>query len=401
MDNNGQDRAMFSLLATAAARFRDLPIDDALSDFHHPSELDEKLLYRQASYHKVIQDVYSQLDTPLCSLLSEKLRKAIAQRNLLEQSAKLMLAGYWQRVSRLLSDNGIQAMVMKGPASSLQFYGNASVRGFTDLDILVDAPDLAVVIPIIEQSGYHNKDDSFAHAPKWFIQKTHHLVFTRPDSPFRIEVHNEMFDGTRDPDYVTGKLFERKVMLQWNDTALPTLCASDHALFVISHGTHHGWILLHWLVDVAAILRVKDPNFHEELSRKLHSSKLDRQFALACTLCQSVFPVRIPFEYEQLLSSCRTPSAYHLAYSKKHLMSGIQSKQTWMTIFLFTYRYQMPLACSFREKIDLAFKLWKVAPTDAQALKLPGWLMPIHLLLRPFFVMKRRLSRRIAARKHT
>lgn len=394
-----QNQKMFSLLATATARFRNLPIDSVISEPHHAGELDEKYLYLQASYHKVIQDVQSQLGTPLFSSLSDTVRKAIAQRNLLEQSAKLMLADHWQRVSRSLSDNGIQSLVMKGPASSLQFYGDASVRGYTDLDILVHAIDLAAVIPIIEQSGYHLKGDAFTQAPKRYIQKTHHLVCTRPDSPFRIEIHNELFDGNEDPNYATKALFERKTVLQWNDTALPTLRATDHALFVISHGTHHGWRLLHWLVDVAAILRMEDPDFHQELSEELYTSKLNRQFILACTLCQGVFSVPMPSEYEHLLSSCRKPSSYHISYSKKHLMNGISFKDTWMSIIAFTYRYQMPLARSFREKLGLALKLWKVAPTDAQALRLPEWLMLIHIILRPFFVIKRRVSRYIAARR--
>lgn len=387
------------MLATAAARSRGLPIDDAVSEFSHSSKLDEKLFYKQASYHKVLQDVYSQLGTSLFSSLSEAVRKAITQRNLLEQSAKLTLSAYWQQVFKVLSDNGIQALVMKGPASSLQFYGDASVRGYTDLDILVDAADLSSVIPIIEQSGYHLKGDALTHAPKRYIQKSHHLVFLRDDSPFRIEVHNELFEGNRSPDYSTEALFARKVMLQWNDTAMPTLRAADHALLVICHGTHHGWRLLHWLIDVAAILRVQDSNFHQELSNRLQTSKLNRQFTLACTLCQRVFPVPISHEYEQLPSSCRKPSLYHIAYSNKHLINGISFKDTWMTIVAFTYRYQIPLARSYREKLRLAVQLWKVAPTDTLALKLPEYLMPIHIVLRPFFVIKRRISRYIAARQ--
>lgn len=391
--------ALFSALATSVGRCRNLPV--ALDPLFWPAAgthrmFDDDLVFLQVLRHKLVQDVHSQLENPPWNWLSDTLRRRIGQRYLLEQSAKQRLARQWTEVHEQLIHVGIQAMVVKGPASSIQLYGNATARGFTDLDILVDTDDLSEITPILEKCGYQLKGGSFATTNRRFVQKAHHLVFHRDDTPFRLEIHDQLFGQKLDSNHTTKKLFGRMTVLSWSDVGLPTLSMADQAMFMIDHGTRHGWILLHWLADVAAVLSIQNPELHDELADKLIASKRSRQFSLAYALCKTVFPIALPHQYEPILTSCHARHVYQLSYSRDQLALGIHAKQSGTSIMAFTYLYQLPMARSTNEKLDIALRLWKIAPLDMQALPVPDWLVPIHVLLRPIFVLRRRLARKIA-----
>jgi len=234
---------------------------------------------------------------------------------------------------------------------------------------------------------------------KNLIQRTHHLVFVSAVSPFRLEVHNGLFEYSVDEGMESAALFDRHETLLWDAVALPTLSLVDHALFILDHGTHHGWIVLHWLVDVAALLDRDDPDFHRALATKLVETGRAKQFALAWRLCRSLFPVELPQVYEPIIAGCRAKLRYQMAYSQRQLASEGGSASSFGSIMRFTYRYRLPLARSNREQLSIATQLWKIAPQDLADLPLPTWLLPLLLLLRPFLVIRRRIGRAVAARR--
>jgi hypothetical protein len=401
--------ASFVRLTSLVATSRNLPFDmDKQVWGSSPSQepLDGALIFNLALHHKVIRDVYRNLDIIDDVHFSVQVRAALQRAYLLEQSAKQMLSRQWRLLSPILSGHGVRCMVVKGPASSLQLYGDANARGFTDLDILVDAPDLSMVVPLVEQAGYRLKTAEVQPLPpatwsKNLIQRTHHLVFVSAVSPFRLEVHNELFEYSVDEGMESSALFDRHETLLWDTVALPTLSLVDHALFILDHGTHHGWIVLHWLVDVAALLDRDDPDFHRALATKLVETGRVKQFALAWRLCRSLFPVELPQAYEAIIAGCRAKLRYQMAFSQRQLASEGGSASSFGSIMRFTYCYRLPLARSSRERSSIATQLWKIAPQDLADLPLPAWLLPLHLLLRPFLVIRRRISRAVAARRAT
>jgi len=393
----------FCTIASAMGASRDIPVAMDHSFWNIPEKdevLDGEVLYRFALYHKAIEDLHSQLDSPLLAQLPEAIREKINHRHLLEHAAKQMLAHHWKLLHAQLEHNDIPSMVVKGPASSIQLYHNATIRGFTDLDILVDIPSLISIVPIFEQVGYHLKSGVSRDDHATLFQKSHHLVFIRNDSPFRIEVHNVLFDEVVDPEYATKDLFTRSTIVYWNEIELPTLSPTDQAIFILAHGTHHGWKSLHWLVDIAAILTKQNPIFHDELSRKMLSAGRGKQLALAYKLCRTIFPIPLPPPYEPLVTSIKSNCSYQMECAKIQLCKGAAAKESLGSIINFTYRHQLPMARTGTEKLEVALKLFKIAPQDAKTLVLPDWLLPLHILLRPFFVMKRRIAQSVLRRRN-
>lgn len=54
----------------------------------------------------------------------------------------------------LLSKNGIESIVLKGPVFAIQIYRDITLRQFSDLDILIHQTDFSKVYEILLQSGY-------------------------------------------------------------------------------------------------------------------------------------------------------------------------------------------------------------------------------------------------------
>jgi hypothetical protein len=153
-------------------------------------------------------------------------------------------------------------------------------------------------------------------------------------------------------------------------------------------------------VDIAAILTKQNPIFHDELSRKMLSAGRGKQLALAYKLCRTIFPIPLPPPYEPLVTSIKSNCSYQMECAKIQLCKGGAAKESLGSIINFTYRHQLPMARTGTEKLEVALKLFKIAPQDAETLVLPDWLLPLHILLRPFFVMKRRIAQSVLRRRN-
>jgi hypothetical protein len=389
----------FFLVASLAAEARDLPFlpDTSLwGEIPKDRQLGEAEFFRQVRQHKLFRSVYmaskeSQLP------LSESIIRKLKRQSLLEGSIKLGLFQHLGKIQEAFSDYDLEVLVIKGPASSVQLYGDALVRGYLDLDILVDVDSLALVVPIMEKAGYYQKaDQNLSTIPSKLVQKIHHAVFFREDSPYRIEVHTSIFDNlSKEPQsrYTTAALLERSVVVSNGETHFKTLDPVDHALFIIEHGTKHGWVLLHWLMDAAKILQIEDPLFHREVASQAEILGDGKKIAYMVKLVTSMFPVPVPSPYAVLVNQYKGHFTTQISYSCKQLSLQFNQRSSLKSILSFTYGFRLPLATGLKEKGEICFQLFKIPLQDTKALPLPRFLFPLHLVLRPFFILRRRFAR--------
>jgi len=400
----------FLLIATLAANSRKLPAkasgqwEYALGSASPP--IDEKAFVALTMMHKLERSVSRGLQQD-SSIISSETTKKLKAKALKEGSLKQSLLQDWMKIHQALESHQIPSLVIKGPASSVQLYGDVLERGYTDLDILVDTPSLVNVIPGMQEAGYTLKlgQESVLAPPDTgkiasrLLQKSHHLVFIREDSPYRVEVHNTLYDQLPhrlQGEFGTHALFQRRVLLTWKDVVIPTLSLPDHALFIIDHGTRHAWCLLHWLFDVAAILHNPDPAFHQQVYEGLRTLGHERQLAVVAPLVKEFFELAIPSVYNPLLEKIQQRYARQTKTCYEQLLPGARTSTSVWHSLRTTYLYRLPLAGTWSERWQVMTQLFLVSPQDAVKLRLPTFLMPLHLVLRPFFVIQRRFERMIS-----
>ena len=410
MVHEGRYLPEFLLIATLAANSRKLPAkgrgrwEDTFDSVTNP--IDEKAFLALTMMHKLERSVSRGINN--CSIpLSAETGKTLKAKVLKEGSLKQSLLQDLMKIHQVLESHQIPCLVIKGPASSVQLYGDALERGYTDLDILVDIPSLAQVIPGMLEAGYTLKvgQESVLATPgtgktaSRLLQKSHHLVFIREDSPYRVEVHNTLYDQLPrhlQGEYGTHALFQRRVLLTWKDVVIPTLSLPDHVLFIIDHGTRHAWCLLHWLFDVAAILHLPDAALHQQVRDGLQILGHEKQFAVVVPLMQEFFELTIPSVYNPLLEKIQQRYARQTKMCYEQLLPGARTSTSVWHSLRTTYLYRLPLAGTWSERWQVMTQLFLVSPQDAVKLRLPTFLMPLHLVLRPFFVIQRRFERMVS-----
>jgi len=392
----------FELLVRCCGIARNLPIHGVRLQAQIPSGFDEKLFVGYAIRHKTAATALAGLKKLGLVLQPEnagKLKQFALQTRMLRE----LILEDASVITEAAAKASIPALVLKGPASSLQLYGDALTREYTDLDILVNSPTIDPALPFMTALGWEPEDYSPAEnsspAPSKLIMRAHHIVFWKKGCPFRVELHDrtgwerELFARDNIDD-----VFARAVRLEQDGKTFFAPALPDHAALIIAHGTQHGWALLHWLLDAAVIIAGAglDPQrgmeLHHGIAARMRSLGMQPQLKLACELAQKLYPIALPPVLESAIIS-QPPLKKSVAFAIARLQTGAADMSTIKTMIDFRFTFASPLFRTARGKFSSAFKLFQIHPKDIEALPLPRPLLFLHLPLRPFFVLSRRIKR--------
>jgi hypothetical protein len=117
---------------------------------------------------------------PEATLAAMRASSLVARRRTERQLIQLRdLAG-------LFDANDVEVLFMKGPLFAQRFYGSMQPRGFSDLDVLVPAPDVERVDSILASAGYDRAHRALVsrRVTRYFA---HHFEYRRDDLP--LDVH--------------------------------------------------------------------------------------------------------------------------------------------------------------------------------------------------------------------
>jgi hypothetical protein len=168
---------------------------------------------------------------------------------------------------------GVQALVLKGPALSLQAYGDATARQFGDVDLLVRHNDIHRAAKIIMDSGFDAKIPQDAVAAGKIPGE---YFFSRPGTNVILEVHTERTLRYFPKRLPIEKLFRHQARLNFDGHEVPTLSAEDALVSMCTHGAKHFWERLMWIADVAAMIARQEIGWDvaEETAKSLGARRI-------------------------------------------------------------------------------------------------------------------------------
>jgi hypothetical protein len=92
-----------------------------------------------------------------------------------------------ERVTALLMANGIDSLAWRGAVYGQELYGDAGVRCYSDLDILVSPVHQRSALRVLCGAGYRLRNGKL---PVWFLARHHlHWPMLSPDGQVPIDVH--------------------------------------------------------------------------------------------------------------------------------------------------------------------------------------------------------------------
>jgi hypothetical protein len=197
------------------------------------------------------------IDEGFLSFLSESSKSN--QLNTMQYTTELI------RLNKIFTENNIHYITLKGPLLSYELYGDIGLRYSKDIDILIDLLDFDKIYALLLNAGYKNIDfEKMTDKQKRFAFKNDHHITMSSNRHFIVELHwriHEVFDL---PFY---QLWNNKSEINLFGNSFYIPCKTDNLIFLIVHGSKHGWMRLKWLTDIRDILLNGSQNLKELYAR--------------------------------------------------------------------------------------------------------------------------------------
>jgi hypothetical protein len=176
---------------------------------------------------------------------------ALRDRHRLQSLFTLTMAAELFRIRDVLSQSGIEFVVVKGPVLSLRAYDDPAARRYVDLDLLIRHDDSLRAAEALVSAGY------VPHIPIESIRAGKipgEYLFRRPDTEIIFELHTEKTFRYFPLPLPIEKYLQTKASLQLDGQAIPVLSLEDEFVLICIHGAKHFWERLMWISDVAAMV---------------------------------------------------------------------------------------------------------------------------------------------------
>ncbi|MDM5222774.1 nucleotidyltransferase family protein [Peribacillus sp. NJ11] len=317
--------------------------------------LDWNLFLKLVRHHRVYPLIYTKLKS------AKYIPATIIQSMFYDYQKNtfkmLKLSGEIEKISRLVFENEISTLFLKGPILAADLYGDISQRTSSDIDILVNIDDLDKAESLLIQMGYV-KDEYIQTVLNDWKWRHHHFVYFHAEKEIKLEIHWRLNPGpAKEPTF--NDLWQRKKVSSL-PTSYPIYCLGneDLFLFLTSHGARHGWSRLRWLVDIDRLCKTNlDWDKIMSLLKKYQYSHVAGQTLVLAT---QLLNTQINKKAIQLTTGSRsnrlaqealfyiqrfinlhddTLSEEIASYHKKHLFSlmSFQNKMLFILSFLHPY----------------------------------------------------------------
>ena len=271
----------------------------------------------------------------------------------------------------------------KGPVLSCLAFGSLTRRRFDDLDFFVPQEDIAGATALLESAGF---------APKFEIVD----VLTGPPTnvpgqyPFfrevtrtQLELHTERTLRYFPIPLNFNKMSRRLITMDLCGQTLRTFSIEDTLMMLCVHGAKHLWDRLLWILDVAQLItiRVVDWSLLSQIAAKLQSTRV---LLLGLHLAHDLFDAPLP---DKILAEIgRNHTVQELAEKVYEQYADISASGAGaLPRAMFRIRSRDGLGKGLRHTWRLA-----ICPTesDREKVRLPHWLAPLYMLVRPWRLLK-------------
>jgi len=218
----------------------------------------------------------------------------------LNEGKNLVMLGKLAEILDIFGRNGIEAIVLKGPALAVAAYGSVGMRQFDDLDILIRPRDYARIKSLMAGLGFR-PDKEFTPAQEAIHLRRHHdFGYNDAQKGIYIEIHIRLTETFHRVRLETESLFMRRTIVATEGLKLPSLSAGDALLYLCAHGTLNVWPALGMICDVAALATSRGDWAWGEVLEEAQKAGLGRTVLLGLGLARDAVGLKLPalIEYE-------------------------------------------------------------------------------------------------------
>ena len=210
-------------------------------------DIDWDLFFDLAMHHRLYPLLFRKLKQIDRDLIPQDILRSLEQQYRKNTFGMLHLSGEMEQVCKVLNENQIKSMVLKGPVLAVDLYGDLSLRTSSDIDILIPKTDLDKAEQLLIGLGFEKDDDIQTLLNDW-SWRNHHFTYIHPLKGVKCEIHWRLDDGPKkEPSF--NELWSRKRIS--SITSYPIYFLGREDLFLYSS---FSWCSS-WLVETSMVNR--------------------------------------------------------------------------------------------------------------------------------------------------
>jgi len=352
-----------------------------------------------ALHHKVYPIVYRYLST--LSAVPKEVLFALQQETNKNISHTLPMMAELVRVLKIMDNNGIRVVVMKGFPLAYQLYKDMTLRPSRDLDILISPKNLDKVRMLIEENGYILRPPIAKLTPeqlkKW-MKSNQHIEYWQPNKGILLEIHWRL--DCHGMDIPLAQAQNSLIQLQIAGQSIQILGKEESLLYLVLHGAVHAWFRLKWLYDVDAMIRQGDfcwSALYQLADRLAVRTVLNQTVILLRELLQTPIPIGI------VTVAIKDKQAEKLGWMALRFIKDHEyhpkSRKVIAVLYFQWRKYQFYLQSKWKKRLSFIFRCFLPSEEDLAMISLPAKLYFVYYILSPFSWIGRRVQN--IARRYT
>lgn len=349
----------------------------------YPNDVRPDIFLEIVQHHKLVPQLYPILKNH-CENLPDDVFTRFQQLFKHHHLHILKLSGELARLSKLFDANGIAWMSIKGPALSVQLYGDIAARQAHDIDILIDEKDLEKTIKLLSQDGYVASYDPSVFNPtqiRFWRKYYKDAFFTHPSRNIYLELHWRMVTDSKIFNDIN--FFENMQRVTVGSSNIPVMEDLTNIVYLCYHSACHAWRRLFWLWDMAAIIQKSTPDQMTLIIEKIDHYGLTQMLGQTGFLANMLFGIDIPSPLKKITLLPKL-TKLALRFILDQDMSKVQQ------LFLdISYQRQVLPPRDIKPVLAVAL----VNPIHWKTIPLPEKLFFLYYVLRPIAVMLRRIRK--------
>jgi hypothetical protein len=355
-------------------------------------EIDWFQFIRLALRHDTLSLTYRNLQRICADIVPSGVLQPLRARHEAEAAEGRRLAKELVDILGFLGSCGIPAVPFKGPALAVRLYGDLSLRGFGDLDILIGEQDVVRARRLLIDWGY---------APEWvetgelnqFLREKHELLLYRLDGKVRLDLHWRFTSRSAclagDPDRFLQHQHLETISIAGKEVR--SLRLETYLLLLSMHAAKHQWVQLKFICDIAEILAVPDLDWDHVL-QEAGDLGLKRALGTGLLLAQGLLGAAPPTKLAQNLKIDRTAKVL-AAQACTQLFA--EPGERWGLQGGITCQLEIRERFQDRTKILLRYFLHTLKPgeSDRWFLPMPKFLSLAYYFIRPVRLVLQKMGR--------
>ena len=281
------------------------------------SRVDWSRLLVLAEEHGVIGHLAARLPELDENIVSTEKKAALVELHRAQLFRTLGIIRELFHLLELFAGKDISSLVVKGPVLAVDAYGDAAVRSYGDLDLLVRQRDIRGATEVLEAAGYE------AAVPLSAIDAGKipgQYLFSRSDSRSLVELHNDLTLRYFPRRLPIEELFARATRVRLDGHEVPALSVEDELVYISVHGATHLWERLSWIADVAALVTRQKEIDWQAVTKASEQVGAERMLATGLCLASDLLQARLPAPVLARLE--RDGGAAKLAGSVRRWLAG-------------------------------------------------------------------------------